>query len=70
MPNLDKDGKKILTVLAGLGKAASNKEIAEKSNLDAKIIAKQMKTLKDQGLVDSPERCKYAATAAGKAQVK
>ncbi|TKJ42174.1 hypothetical protein CEE37_00415 [candidate division LCP-89 bacterium B3_LCP] len=63
---IDDEGKKVLKALVGFTDPASGKDIANASGLDAKVVSNKIKTLKTKGLVDSPARCKYAVTAAGK----
>lgn len=63
------ESKKILQALAGCGKPCGSKEIVEATGLDKKIVSDQIATLKKKGLVDSPVRCKYGITAAGKASL-
>lgn len=66
----DVDVKKILNTMAAENGPWANKQVAEKAGLDAKIVSGLMGKLKKQGLVDSPVRCKYAITDAGKAELK
>ncbi len=58
--------KQILAALANAVNPCGSKEIAAATGLEVKVISGQITTLKKQGLVDSPVRCKYAATEAGK----
>lgn len=52
------DAKKtILDTLKKEGQPMSAGQIAEKSGLDRKEVDKTMKTLKDEGLIESPKRC-------------
>jgi predicted transcriptional regulator len=66
----DADVKKILKTMAADSGPWANKQVAEKAGLDAKVVSGLMGKLKKQGLVDSPVRCKYAITDAGKAELK
>jgi predicted transcriptional regulator len=68
--NADADVKKILKTMASDSGPWANKQVAEKAGLDAKAVSGLMGKLKKQGLVDSPVRCKYAITDAGKAELK
>lgn len=60
------ESKLILEALAKCGGPCGSKDIAEATGLDKKVVSDQIATLKKQGLVDSPVRCKYGITAAGK----
>lgn len=66
----DADVKKILKTMAADPGPWANKQVAEKAGLEAKAVSGLMGKLKKQGLVDSPVRCKYAITDAGKAELK
>ncbi|HHI02506.1 MAG TPA: ArsR family transcriptional regulator [candidate division Zixibacteria bacterium] len=70
MAKIDADSKKVLSALVEIAAPASNKQISEAAGLDSKIVTKQIKSLKDQGFVNSPARCKYAITDEGKGQIK
>ena len=59
----------ILEVLAKSGGPCGSKEIVEATGLDKKVVSDQIAVLKKQGLVDSPVRCKYGITGAGKASL-
>ncbi len=63
------NGIKVLQALASGDGPFSSKEIAEISGLESKQISCQMSSLKKKGLVDSPVRCKYVITQAGKAEL-
>lgn len=66
----DADVKTILKTMASDPGPWANKQVAEKAGLEAKAVSGLMGKLKKQGLVDSPVRCKYAITDAGKAELK
>jgi predicted transcriptional regulator len=66
---LDATGIKVLKTLAAAGDPRAPKQIAEAAGLDGKVVSDQIKGLKALGLVDSPVRCKYAITAAGKDRI-
>ncbi len=66
---LDGTQKNVLKALAQLDKPAGNKEIAQTAGLDSKEVTKAIKVLKTKGLVNSPVRCKYAVTPAGKSEI-
>lgn len=61
--------KKILETLAKCDAPCGSKEIVEATGLDKKVVSDQIAALKKNGLVDSPVRCKYGITAAGKASL-
>lgn len=64
------EAKKILSVLAKAKEPMSNKQVAEEAGLESKQISSAMNALKKDGLVDSPVRCKYGITPAGKKALK
>ena len=61
--------KKILQTLLQSGKPVSGKEVGETSGVEAAIVGREIKKLKDKGFVDGPERCKYGITEAGKKSI-
>lgn len=63
---LDATGLKVLKTMAAAAGPQAPKQIAEAAGLEGKLVSDQIKGLKSLGLVDSPVRCKYAITAAGK----
>lgn len=67
--DVDAKGKKVLGALAKGEGPMTNKQIAGASGLESKEVSAVVKSLKDLGLVDSPARCKYGITDAGKKQV-
>ena len=67
---VDSEQKKILKTLAGVEKPVAPKNIAESTGLESKTVSAKMKGLKEQGLVESPVRCKWSITDAGKKQLK
>jgi predicted transcriptional regulator len=66
---VDEEGKKVLAALAGFENPASGKQIAEASGVDSKVVTNKIKSLKKNGLVDSPVRCKYCVTDAGRKEI-
>ena len=64
---LTENHEKILSALAGMDGPTASKKIAAVSGLESKSLSSQLKTLKNKGYIDSPARCKYAITEAGKA---
>ena len=51
----------VLTTLRQSSEPLKGGEIAEKSGLDKKVVDRMIKTLKDEGLIDTPKRCYYQA---------
>lgn len=66
----ESEAKQILEALAKSDKPCGNKDIAEATGIDKKVISKEIATLKKQGLVDSPVRCKYGITDKGRAALR
>ncbi len=64
--SVDEFGLKVLKTMAAAASPQGPKQIAEAAGLDGKLVSDQIKDLKNLGLVDSPVRCKYAITPAGK----
>ena len=60
------EAKKVLKALAKSTDPLANKQVAAESGLEGKAVTAAMKDLKKEGLVESPVRCKYTITAAGK----
>lgn len=50
---------KVLTLMKEAGKPVSAGEIEKASDMDRKAVDKAFKTLKEQGLIISPIRCKW-----------
>ena len=63
------DSKLILEALAKSEGPCGSKDIAQATGLDKKVVSDEIAALKKQGFVDSPVRCKYGITAAGKASL-
>jgi predicted transcriptional regulator len=66
---LDSDLKSILKALSKMKAPAGNSEIEKAAGVEKSKLAPKMKKLKDAGLIDSPERCKYCITSAGKQKI-
>ena len=60
----------VLKALASVTDPCGSKDIAASTSLEAKQVSSQITALKKKGFVDSPVRCKYSITAAGKAELK
>lgn len=56
----------ILQAMTGMESACGSKDIAQKAGLDTKQVSCQLTALKKKGLIESPARCVYSITAAGK----
>ncbi|MDR0477980.1 MAG: winged helix-turn-helix domain-containing protein [Desulfobulbaceae bacterium] len=67
---LNNDYKKILSALEKSKEPKAGKEIAAATGIEAKAVSCKMTALKKKGMVDSPERCKYAITVAGRDALK
>ena len=63
---LSEEHHKILTAMAGQNDPCGCKDIAEASGMASPSVSCKLKSLKSKGFVDSPARCKYAITKAGK----
>jgi predicted transcriptional regulator len=63
------ESKAILEALAKCAGPCGSKDIAQATGLDKKVVSDEITELKKQGLVDSPVRCKYSITPAGKASI-
>ncbi len=66
MSDLTAEQKKILEALANTDGPCGSKDIVAATGLDKKIVSNKVAALKKAGLVDSPVRCKYGVTEAGK----
>ena len=66
---LSEEAKKILAALAQDDQPRANKELAQVTGLDSKKVSSTMCGLKKKGLVESPVRCKYIISDAGKAEL-
>lgn len=51
----------ILDTLKMSSEPLKSADIAKQTGLDKNVVDKALKTLKEQGLIDSPKRCFYAA---------
>jgi len=63
---LSTEQQAILAAMAANSTPQACKEIAAAAGLDGKVVSCKLKSLKTLGYVDSPARCKYAITEAGK----
>ena len=66
MTELTGEHKKILEALAGAEAPWGSKDIVAATGLDKKLVSTKIAAMKKAGLVDSPVRCKYGVTEAGR----
>lgn len=66
---LTPEQKKILGAIATQDAPCACKEIAAASGMDSKSVSCKLTALKNKGYVESPVRCKYAITDAGRAAI-
>lgn len=52
--------EKVLAALKSEGKPMRSGELVEQTGLDKKDVDKAIKSLKKDGVIDSPKRCYYA----------
>lgn len=63
---LTPEQKNILSAMAVTPSPMACKEIAQAAGLDSKAVSGKLPGLQTLGYVDSPARCRYAITDAGK----
>ncbi len=63
---LSAEHQKILSAMAAKAEPCGCKDIASDCDMESKSVSCKLKTLKSRGYIDSPARCKYAITEAGK----
>lgn len=66
---LTDEQKTILAAMAGQTEPQACKDIAAASGMESKAVSCKLKSLKNNGYIDSPARCKYAITDEGKKAV-
>lgn len=66
---LSDEQKTILTTMAGQTEPCACKEIAAASGMESKAVSCKLTALKNKGYIESPARCKYAITDAGRAAI-
>jgi predicted transcriptional regulator len=64
-----KETKMILEALAKCQGPCGSKDIVQATGLDKTVVSNQIADLKKKGLVDSPVRCKFGITPAGRASI-
>ncbi|HID98475.1 MAG TPA: hypothetical protein EYP57_09880 [Thermodesulfobacteriaceae bacterium] len=63
---LTEEQKKVLKAMAGLTDPSPCKDIAAAAGLESKSVSCRLRSLKNKGYVDSPQRCRYMITEAGR----
>ncbi len=67
---LTDEQKKVLEAIAQNEGPCSTKDIAAATGLTSNAVSCRIRTLKNKGLVESPQRCKYIITEEGKAALE
>ena len=67
---LTDEQKTVLAAMAECDGPCASKDIAAATGLDAKSVSCKITSLKKNGYVDSPERCKYGITEEGRSALK
>jgi Fur family transcriptional regulator, peroxide stress response regulator len=62
--------KQVLEAMAKCDGPCASKDIALATGLETKAVSSRITTLKKKGYVDSPVRCKYEITSAGKTAIE
>lgn len=70
IPAKDDQKAAILKMMAGSGAPCGCKEIAECCGIDSKSVSGTLKILMSDGYINSPIRCKYGITEAGRTALK
>ncbi len=63
---LTKEQEKILKAMAKMDGPVRSKDISEATGIPSKSLSCRIRSLKNKGLLDSPERCKYELTETGR----
>ena len=63
---LTEEQEKILRALAEASEPIACKDISAATDIPSKSVSCRIKSLKNKGLVESPQRCRYQATEAGR----
>ena len=66
---LSDEHKAILSALAGMAEPAACKDIAAAVGQESKKVSCKLTSLKKKGFIQSPARCRYEITEAGKAEI-
>ncbi len=63
---LTEEQKKILLAMAEMQGPVASRDIAEATGIPSKSLSCRIRSLKTKGLLESPARCKYEITEAGR----
>ena len=63
---LTEEQEKILKAMAKMDGPVASKDISEATGIPSKSLSCRIRSLKNKGLLDSPARCKYELTEAGR----
>ncbi|NPA94803.1 MAG: winged helix-turn-helix transcriptional regulator [Thermodesulfobacteria bacterium] len=63
---LTEEQEKILRAMAEMDGPVASKQISEATGIPTKSLSCRIRSLKNKGLLDSPARCKYEITEAGR----
>ncbi|HDM78744.1 MAG TPA: ArsR family transcriptional regulator [Deltaproteobacteria bacterium] len=66
---LTDEQKKILEALASASEPIATKDISAATGIPSKSVSCRLRGLKNKGFIESPVRCKYGITDAGKSQL-
>jgi len=66
---LTEEQLKVLTALNEIGEPCACKDIAAATGLSSNSVSCRLRSLKGKGYVESPARCKYVITDAGRSLV-
>ncbi len=64
--SLTEEQQQILKALAEAAEPIACKDISESTGIPSKSVSCRLKSLRNKGLVDSPQRCRYVATDSGR----
>ncbi len=63
---LTEEQEKILRAMAEMEGPVASKDISEATGIPSKSLSCRIRSLKTKGLLESPARCKYEITEAGR----
>ncbi len=67
---LTEEQKRILMAMAEMEGPVASKDIAEATGIPSKSLSCRIRSLRTKGLLDSPSRCKYEITEAGRQAIE
>ena len=67
---LTEEQKKILEVLSAADGPMASKDIAAETGLTSNQVSCRIRSLKNKGYVESPERCKYIVSDQGRSALQ